>query len=140
MSDKTVSSIPHQADWPVSFPLQSTVELVSAWGLHPETIVFRLLKQIGGRIAHNVYSYEKIGARGSHIDILKRGYKPSWISKAPRTRAAAHNPTISALASNVLTTEILGLIEKGTICMVGPVHGQYVSSYFTAPKSKKPPD
>ena len=33
LSDKTVSTIPCQADWPVSFPLYSAVELVSAWGL-----------------------------------------------------------------------------------------------------------
>ena len=29
LSDKTVSTIPCQADWPVSFPLQSAVKLVA---------------------------------------------------------------------------------------------------------------
>ena len=60
LSDKTVSIIPHQADWPVSFPLQSALELVSAWGLQPETIVSRLSVEIRCRIAHNVNSYKKI--------------------------------------------------------------------------------
>ena len=79
LSNKTVSSIPCQADWPVSFPLKSTVELVSAWGLQPDTIISRCSVQLGGRIAHNVSSYEKIGTQWSQIDFLKRGYKPSWI-------------------------------------------------------------
>ena len=42
--NKTVSFIPRQADWPVSFPQQSAVELVSAWGLLPEKIVYMLSK------------------------------------------------------------------------------------------------
>ena len=96
LSDKTVLTIPCQADWPVSFPLQSTVELVSAWGLQPEIIVSRLSDQLGGRIAHNVDSYEKIDTQWNKINILLRGYKLSWISKAPRQRVTASNPTIFA--------------------------------------------
>ena len=35
--DTRVSEIPRDANWPVSFPLQSAVEYVSATGLRPET-------------------------------------------------------------------------------------------------------
>ena len=85
-------------------------------------------------------SYEKIGTQWSQIAILKRGYKPSWIGKAPRQRAAACNLTLSALASNILDTKAQGLLEKGAICKVEQVQGQYVSSYFALPKSKRYPD
>ena len=83
MSDKVVSSIPCKANWLVSFQLQSPVEFVSALGLQSETIVSRLSKQLGGRISRCVNSYENIGASGIHIDILKKGYRASLISKAP---------------------------------------------------------
>ena len=59
-----------------------------------------------GRIAHSVNSYEKINAQWSHINILKGGYTPSWISKAPMQRAAAGNHTITALASKIPDTEL----------------------------------
>ena len=49
---------------------------------------------------------KKIGTRWSYIDILKRGCKPSWIAKAARQRAAARNPSITALASNVPDTNL----------------------------------
>ena len=85
-------------------------------------------------------SYEKIGTQWSQIDILKRGYKPSLIGKAPRQRAAARNLTLSALASNIPDMKAQGLLEKGAICKVEQVQGQYVSSYFASPKSKRNPD
>merc|ERR1712115_425870 len=69
-----------------------------------------------------------------------KGYKPSWKEHAPRQRVAPSNPTISTKASNVLDTEVTGLLEKGAICEVGPVQGQFVSSYFAVPKSKRVPD
>ena len=62
--DNTVSSISQSAFLPVSFPLQSAVENVSAIGLQPETIVSRLLLKLGGRRAHSEESYWKIGAVG----------------------------------------------------------------------------
>ena len=77
---------------------------------------------------------------GVATSIYSRGYKPSWISKVPRHRAAASNPTIFALASNILNMEVQGLLKKGAICKVGQIPGQYVSSYFTIPKSKRSPD
>ena len=63
-----------------------------------------------------------------------------WIGMDPRQRAVTCNPTVSALASNMLNMEVQGLLEKGTICMVGRVPGQYVSSPFTVPKSKRWPN
>ena len=75
--DYTVSSIPRSADWPVNFLLQSATEYMSAIGLHPETIVSRLSKKLGGRLAYSEDSYRKIGASGGHIDIIRKGYKPT---------------------------------------------------------------
>ena len=46
-----------------------------------------------------------------HINIIKRGYKPTWISKPPRQRIAVVNPTISAKASSVLDNEVHGLLR-----------------------------
>ena len=60
--DTRVSEIPRDANWPVSFPLQSAVEYVSATGLQLDTIVMRLNEQLGERLVHNADSYEKIGA------------------------------------------------------------------------------
>ena len=132
--DSTVSSIPRSADWPVSFPLQSAVQYVLAMGLHPETIVSRLSLKLGGRQAHSEDSYRKIGASEGHIDIIRKGYRPTWDKHAPRQRVAPLNPTISTKGSNVLDTEVTGQLEKGAIHEVGPVQGQYVSLYLAVPK------
>ena len=137
--DCTLASIPWSSDWPVSFLSQSATEYVSAMGLHPETIVSRLSKKLGGRIAYSEDSYRTIGTSEKHIDIIRKGYKPTWDKYAPRQRIAPSNPTISTKASNVLDTEVTGLLKKGAICEVGPVQGQYVSSYFAVPKSKRVP-
>ena len=135
--DYTVSSIPRSADWPVSFPLQSATEYVSAMGLHPETIVSRLSKKLGGRLAYSEDSYRTIDTSEKHINIIRDGYKPSWKEHAPRQRVAPSNPTIATKALNILNTEVTGLLEKGAIRELGMVQGQYVSSYFTVPKSKR---
>ena len=73
----TVSSIPQSADWPVSFPLQSEVEHVSATGLQLETMVSRLSLKLGDRLAHCEDSYRKIGTSEGPIDIIRKGYKPT---------------------------------------------------------------
>ena len=109
-------------------------------GLHPQTIVSRLSKKLGGRIAYSKDSYRKIGTSEKHIDIIRKGYKPSWDKHAPWQRVAPSNPTISTKASNVLDTEVTRLFEKGAIREVGLVQGQYVSTYFVVPKSKQVPD
>ena len=108
--DFTVSSIPWITDGPVHFPLQSAMEYVSAMGLHPETIVSRLSKKLGGRLAYSEDSYRTIGASEKHIDVIRNGYKPSWKEHAPRQRVAPSNPTISTKASNVLDTEVTRLL------------------------------
>ena len=121
--DYTVSSIPWSADWPVNFPLQSAMEYVSAMGLHPETIVSRLSKKLGGRLAYSEDSNRTIGTSERHINVIRKGYKPTWDKYAPWQRVAPSNPTISTKASNILNTEVAGLLEKGAICEVGPVQG-----------------
>ena len=138
--DYTVSSIPWSADWQVNFPLQPATEYVSAMSLHPETIVSRLSKKLGGRLACSEDSYRNIGTSEKHIDIIRNGYKPSWDKHAPWQRVAPSNPTISTKASNVLDTEVTELLKNGAICEVGPVQGQYVITYFTVPKSQRVPD
>ena len=89
---------------------------------------------LGGRLVHSEDSYRKIGPNEGHIDIIRKGYRPTWVKHAPRQRVAPRNPTISTKASNVLDTEVTGLLKKGAIREVGPVQGQYVSSYFAVPK------
>ena len=118
----------------------TAVEFVSTWGLQPETFISRLSRHLGGRISHCVDSNERIGTDYSHIDLLKRGYKLSRIGKAPKQRIAACNTTISAKASNILNTEVQELLRKGAISEVRHLHGQYVSSDFSVPKSKMTPD
>ena len=81
--DNTVSSIPWSADQLVSFPLQSATEYMSAMGLQPEIIVSRLSLKLGGRLAHSEDSYRKIGTSEGHIDIIRKGYMPTWDKYAP---------------------------------------------------------
>ena len=111
-NDITVSAIARSTDWPVSFPLQSTVEYVSATGLQLETIVSRLKIKLGGRLAHSEDSYRRIGAQESCLDIIRRGCKPSWVKKAPRQRIAPSNPVISDKADKVLDIEVLDFLRK----------------------------
>ena len=73
----TVTSIPWSANWPVSFQLKSAIEYESAMGLHPETIVSRLSKKLGGRLAYSKDSYRTIGTSEKYIDIIIKGYEPS---------------------------------------------------------------
>ena len=138
--NNTVFSIFQSADWLVNCPLQSEAEYVSATGLQPETIVFRLSLKLGGRLAYCEDIYRTIGTSESCIDIITKGYKHIWIKSAPQQRVVARNPTISTKASNGLDTEVTGILEKGLICKVGRVQGEYVSSYFAIPKSKRSPD
>ena len=124
--DTTFSSIPCGADWPVSRVTVVTVEYVSAAGGQLETIVSRLSVKLGGSMAHSEDSYRKIGADERCIDIIRRGYKPIWIRRTPRQGMTPRNPTISTKASEVLDTEVIGLLEKGAVREVGPVQGQFI--------------
>ena len=85
--DTLVSNIPRDANWPVSFPLQSAVEYMSVNGLQPDTIVTRLKEQLGGRLAHNADSYEKIGANRWSLGVIRKGYRPTWKKRAPVPRS-----------------------------------------------------
>ena len=96
--------------------------------------------KLGGRLAYGEDIYRKIGTSEGRIDIIRNGYKPTCIKSAPQQRVAAHNPTISTKASNVLNTEVAGLLKKAAICEVDWVQGEYVSSYFAVPKSERSPD
>ena len=72
--------------------------------------------------------------------MIRNGYHPAWINKVPRQRVRPRNPPVSQAASQVLDNEVQGLLDKGAICEVVLVPGQYVSSYFAVPKSKRTPD
>ena len=116
------------------------MKYVSALGLNPETIVSTLSNKLEGKIAYLEDSYRKIGDCEKHIEIIRNGYKPPWKCHTPRQRTTPRNPKVSLKASNVLDTEVFGLLDKGAIREVSPVLGQYVSSYFTVPKSERSPD
>ena len=113
---------------------------MSATGLQPETIVMRLREKLGGRLAHNADSSEKNGANWWALGVIRKGYKPTWVKRAPVQRVAPSNPSFSPKAAQVLDTEVQGLLDKGTIHKVDPVLGQCVSTYFAVPKSKRSPD
>ena len=76
--DSTLASIPWSTDWPVSFSLLAATEYVSAKGFSPETIVYKLSKKLGGRLAYSEVSFRVIGASEKHVDIFRNGYKPTW--------------------------------------------------------------
>ena len=70
------------------FPVKSATEYVSAMGLHPETIVSRLSKKLGGRLAYSEDSHRTIGTSERHINVIRKGYKPTWDKYAPWQRIA----------------------------------------------------
>ena len=122
------------------FPLKSAIEIVTNWGFNPETIVSRLLKPLGGRLSHNV---DSLGILGASEWVRKRaalGYRPTFLKKPPVQRVAKTNPQTSADQDVILDKEVKELLDKAAIKEVAPVQGQYVSSYFTVPKSKRTPD
>ena len=110
---------------------------MSATSLQSETIVSMLSNKLGGRLSHNEDSYVKIGTDRVTLDIIRRGYKPTWDKKFPRQRIVAHNPTILAKASQVFNIEVEGLAKNGIIHKVGHLIRQYVNSYFVVAKFKR---
>merc|ERR1712074_379754 len=114
------SDIPWEVDWPKCFPLQSAVELVTQWGLDPSSIVTRLSNPLCGRLVHNVDSLRIIGANMWVQRTATCGYRPTFLRKPPVQRRAPAPPNVSEDAA--------------------PVLGQYVSSNFAVPKSKRTPD
>ena len=126
------------AKWPHStLGVLEGPQLLPQLTLHLETIVSRVSKKLDGKLAYSGDSYRTIGTSEGHIDIIRKGYKPTWDKHAPRQRVAPSNPTISTKASNIFDTDVAGLLEKGAICELGPVQRQYVGTYFPVPKSKR---
>ena len=68
------------------------------------------------------------------------GYRPIFLQKPPVQRKAPASPVVSDDAAAVLDKEVNDLLAKAAIKEVAPVLGQYVSSYFAVPKSKRVPD
>ena len=75
---------------------------MSATGLQPDTIVTRLKEQLGGRLVHHADSYEKIGANGWSLGVIRKGYKPTWTKRPPVQRVAQRNPPTTPTAAHVL--------------------------------------
>merc|ERR1712105_438381 len=67
-------------------------------------------------------------------------YRPTFLRKPPVQGRAPAPPNVSEDAAAVLDKEVQGLLAKAAIKEVAPVLGQYVSSYFAVPKSKRTPD
>ena len=59
------------------------MEYVSAKGLSPETIINKLSKKLGRRLAYFEDSYRVIGASENHVDIIRNSYKATWDKLAP---------------------------------------------------------
>ena len=51
---------------------------MSATGLQPENIVFRLLLKLGGRLAHCEDGYGKISISEGNIDIIRKEQSMRW--------------------------------------------------------------
>ena len=96
------SDIPREASWLECFPLKSTVELVTKWGLDPESIVSRLANPLGGRLIHNVDSLGIIGANRWVRRMAALRYRPTFLQKPPVQRKAPASPVVSDDASAVL--------------------------------------
>ena len=68
------------------------------------------------------------------------GYNPNFLKKQSLQRKAPASPNVSDDAAAVLDKEVQDLLAKAAIKEVAPVLGQFVSSYFAVPKSKRVPD
>ena len=79
---------------------------------HPETIVSRLSKKLGGRLAYSKDSYRTIGASEKHIDIIRKGYKPTWDKYAPWQRVAPSNLPSLPKPPMFLIQKLLGFSRK----------------------------
>ena len=136
-----ISDINREANWPSSFPLKSAVEAVTKAGFKPEFISSALASPIGGRLSHAIDSYRNIESDARIIQILKTGYEIPFKSRTPVQVRSQKTPQPATIAArDVLDEEVKGLISKNAVKVVQPVHGQYVSSYFAVPKSKRSPD
>ena len=136
-----ISDIGCEASWPSTFPLKSAVEAVTNAGFKPEYISYALALPIGGRLQHAIDSYRIIKSDTRIIQILKTEYQILFKFRTPvQVRSQKTPPPATRAARTVIDDEVEGLISKNAVKVVQPVHGQYVSSYFTLPKSKRSPD
>ena len=136
-----ISDIRCEPSWPSTFPLKSAVEAVTNAGFKPEYISSALEAPIGGRLHHALDSYRKVTSDDRVLRILKKGYKIPFKFRAPLQKRSQRTPLpATSAARTVLDDEVKGLISKNAVKVVQPVHGQYVSSYFAVPKSKRSPD
>ena len=75
------------------------------------------------------------------LNIFKKGYTIPFLHGAPKQKNIKKTPLpATEAARKVLDDEVQGLISKKAVKVVKPVLGQYVSSYFAVPKSKRSPD
>ena len=119
----------------------SAVEAVTKAGFKPELICSALEAPIGGRLCHALDSYRIVTNDARVLGILESGYKIPFLSRAPIQKSSQKNPLPATVAARqVLDEEVQGLIAKKAVKGVNPVLGQYVSSYFAVPKSKRSPD
>ena len=136
-----ISDIGREASWPSTFPLKSALEAVTNAGFKPEYISSALASPIGGRLRHAIDSYRNIKSDTRIIQILKTGYQIPFKFRTPvQVRSQKTPQPAMSAARTVLDDEVQGLISKNAVKVVQPVHGQYVSSYFAVPKSKRSPD
>ena len=136
-----ISDIDREADWPSSFPLKSAVDEVTKAGFRPDLISSALSSPIGGRLSHAIDSYRNIGSDDRVSQIIRSGYKIPFRSRTPVQVRSQRTPSPATdTARMVLDEEVKGLIAKNAVKVVQPMHGQYVSSYFAVPKSKRSPD
>ena len=136
-----ISDINREANWPSNFPLKSAVEAVTKAGFKPEFISSALASPIGGRLSHAIDYYRNIESDARIIQILKTGYEIPFKSRTPVQVRSQKTPQPATIAArDVLDEEVKGLISKNAVKVVQPVHGQYVSSYFAVPISKRSPD
>ena len=136
-----ISDIRREPSWPSTFPLRSAVEAVTNAGFKPEYISSALEAPIGGRLHNALDSYRKVTSDDRVLRILKKGYKIPFKFRAPLQKRSQRTPLpATSAARTVLDDKVKGLISKNAVKVVKPVHGQYVSSYFAVPKSKRSPD
>ena len=95
---------------------------------------------MSGRLINNMDSLGIIGEDRWVQRTAAFGYRPNFLQKPPVQRKAPASPVVSDDAAAVLDKEVNDLLAKAAIKEVAPVHGQFVSSYFAVPKSKRVPD
>ena len=139
--NEQISEIRCEPSWPSTFHLLSAVEAVAKAGFKPEHICSALEAPIGSRLCHALDSYRIVTDDTRVLQNLESGYKIPFLFEAPTQKTSQKTPLPATdAAKQVLDYEVQGLIAKKAVKVVKPVLGQYVSSYFAVPKSKRSPD